>query len=226
MSAVAEARRILQPEVSVQIQAADFPEWTLDLIEAGADDIGDIPLQGSAEQYAAIVQWEKDLGVKLARQGIALNYRLPLFPASIVKGLYPTSIEARIDHALTSLRNGASPKHPAPLQKSSPIPISERRIPPHKAALRLRKAAAAMTAISSAAHKAPFAQGHPAPRVAPGKKAAHAPHPLSSAHAPHPKSGAHAQHAKSSEHPAPRPRPLANTQKAVLPTDPPTQRLK
>lgn len=111
LEAVNTARRILPSEVSVQVQAAETPEWALDLIEAGADDLGDIPLHGSIEQWKAIEHWEGELARQLAQRGIRLEYRLPLYPNVISKGLYPITLEARLNRALSAVQDGASPKH-------------------------------------------------------------------------------------------------------------------
>lgn len=122
LHAVSAARHILPADVAVQVQAADFPDWTVDLILAGANDLGDIPLQGTPEQYQAVVKWETELGAELARRGIRLKYRLPLYDSALTKGLYPTSQEPRLTQAMASLRNGASPRHPDPVL---PLPAAE-----------------------------------------------------------------------------------------------------
>jgi FO synthase subunit 1 len=114
LAGVSAARRILPPEVAVQVRAADFPEWAMDLVEAGADDLGEIPLQGTPEALEAVEAWETQLGVALARKGIRLRYRLPIYETALKKGLYPVALESRLNSALSVLRNGASPKHPDP----------------------------------------------------------------------------------------------------------------
>lgn len=120
LEAVNAARRILPAEVSVQVQAAETPEWVVDLIEAGADDLGEIPLHGGIEQWKAIEQWEGDLARQLARHQIHLDYRLPLYPNILAKGLYPITLEARLNRALSAVQDGASPKHAGVVAEALP----------------------------------------------------------------------------------------------------------
>lgn len=128
LEAVSMARRILPSDVSVQVQAVETPEWTLDLIEAGADDLGDIPLHGSIEQWKAVEEWECGLAQQLARQGIHIEYRLPLYPSVIGKGLYPITLEARLNRALSAVQNGASPKHAEVVAEAVPeTPVKKKK---------------------------------------------------------------------------------------------------
>ncbi len=111
VEAVKAARAALPEDVNIQVQAFEHPGWELDLIRAGADDLGDFPLQGTEEQWKKVLLWETRLAQALKQKGIGIRYRLPVHAGPLEKGLYPRSFEARLQRAIAALYDGVSPEH-------------------------------------------------------------------------------------------------------------------
>ncbi len=110
IQAVTDARKILPEEVSVQVQAFETPDCAYELVRAGADDLGDFPLDGTPERWAEAEKLEKQMAETLARRGIGIRFRLPLHSVVLEKGLYPQTLEPRLLRAVAALKNGVSPE--------------------------------------------------------------------------------------------------------------------
>jgi 2-iminoacetate synthase ThiH len=83
------ARTILSPDVIIQVSAVENSDCVLDLVKAGARDIGELSLNDENDQYARSQQLLPQLEEELSHRGFQLEQRLPIFSPYIQKGWYP-----------------------------------------------------------------------------------------------------------------------------------------
>jgi FO synthase subunit 1 len=85
---VSAARRILPPDIVIQVSALENQEITLEAVKAGARDIGEFPLNDENNQSTYSRQLLLHLEEELSRHGFKLEQRLPIFPVYIRNGWY------------------------------------------------------------------------------------------------------------------------------------------